>query len=413
MQGLQTQASDSRQEQFCQQANQALQLGLSAALRGFDKCVRNISDTVQSALAGRACNTGELLELLDNLRSATSEPFTPASPDIGSPEGIGKEGPKMDSTPPQPSELAPLEAPACKLPSPLRLERLDAGPNNKPTINDLQSSSKNGNKLEKTAPADMLPPLIEITRSTKIEDLPQCPRLVESDRDALVKEARFPPLPTMEALVLSTDEASPSSKSNVGVDNEACVSCQPSVTAALAPTRSLRKAESSGQFFNRMTGRGKDDTNLNRHTDGKRRNVTTDGLSANTDSSSRRPYSHTFSGSGRMPWDSFLQPEEALQLSQGSGAQGSRIRSQCASREEMSYRRRGPAADIDYAVEHHDAATVRKVQECVQQLQTLGFCSSDTDGLRRLIVYAQAADGDLLTAIDMIDEEQQAYRQRH
>lgn len=61
------------------------------------------------------------------------------------------------------------------------------------------------------------------------------------------------------------------------------------------------------------------------------------------------------------------------------------------------------------ATDHVDAATVARVQACVDQLQKLGFGSVDEGGSSRLVIYAQAVGGDLGEAIDLMDEEKRAY----
>ncbi len=70
-------------------------------------------------------------------------------------------------------------------------------------------------------------------------------------------------------------------------------------------------------------------------------------------------------------------------------------------------------SETDYHTVHHsDATSVRKVQECVTQLHNLGFGGHAEGSMGRLVIYAQAADGDLVGAIDIIDEEQRAHRER-
>lgn len=64
------------------------------------------------------------------------------------------------------------------------------------------------------------------------------------------------------------------------------------------------------------------------------------------------------------------------------------------------------------ADEHSDSAIVEKIRGCVNKLQDLGFGGKSDEGVRRLVVYAQAAEGSLSDAIDMIDEEQRAYQER-
>lgn len=54
----------------------------------------------------------------------------------------------------------------------------------------------------------------------------------------------------------------------------------------------------------------------------------------------------------------------------------------------------------------------RKIQSCVMQLKGLGFGDDGVNGEERLMQCASAAGGDLVEAIDMIDEEQRAYRDR-
>ena len=54
----------------------------------------------------------------------------------------------------------------------------------------------------------------------------------------------------------------------------------------------------------------------------------------------------------------------------------------------------------------------RKIQSCVMQLKGLGFGEDGVSGEERLMQCASAAGGDLVEAIDMIDEEQRAYRER-
>ncbi|KAL8735679.1 MAG: hypothetical protein Q9166_000848 [cf. Caloplaca sp. 2 TL-2023] len=72
---------------------------------------------------------------------------------------------------------------------------------------------------------------------------------------------------------------------------------------------------------------------------------------------------------------------------------------------------RGMSTDFTDVTEHADAATVGSVQTCVEELQKLGFGLDAERSLNRLIVYAQAAGGDLAEAIDIITEEKQAYHQ--
>ena len=65
-----------------------------------------------------------------------------------------------------------------------------------------------------------------------------------------------------------------------------------------------------------------------------------------------------------------------------------------------------------YDDEHQDDSTVGAINHCVEMLMDLGYGDYDEAGSGdRLLVYAQAAGGDLVEAIDLIDEEQRVYRE--
>ncbi|KAI9811829.1 MAG: hypothetical protein M1832_000682 [Thelocarpon impressellum] len=54
----------------------------------------------------------------------------------------------------------------------------------------------------------------------------------------------------------------------------------------------------------------------------------------------------------------------------------------------------------------------KKVRSCVEQLRSMGFASVENGGAERLMVYAQAADGDLHLAMEIIEEDRKAHAQR-
>ena len=58
---------------------------------------------------------------------------------------------------------------------------------------------------------------------------------------------------------------------------------------------------------------------------------------------------------------------------------------------------------------HDDPTTAQKIQECVEQLRMLGYGSFEDGGNERLVVYAQASEGDLEDAVDLIEEEREAW----
>jgi hypothetical protein len=53
-----------------------------------------------------------------------------------------------------------------------------------------------------------------------------------------------------------------------------------------------------------------------------------------------------------------------------------------------------------------------RVQECVDQLKTLGYGDVHNGGIGRLLMYAQITNGDLEDTIDMIEEEREAWQAR-
>ena len=128
----------------------------------------------------------------------------------------------------------------------------------------------------------------------------------------------------------------------------------------------------------------------------------------------RRPYSEYFTGNGRLGWESFLAKQDGVpsRLSPTSKhASPSEPIEKSAVSETKESTPRCDAA-IDHSGEHQDATTVEKVQECVDQLISLGFGTMENGGQARLLVYAQAAEGDLEDAIETIEEERKAYEQR-
>ena len=161
----------------------------------------------------------------------------------------------------------------------------------------------------------------------------------------------------------------------------------------------------------------------NRSTEDLSSSATTAGRYDTLIRNNRRPYSENFSGNGRVMWDSFLHKNEedtdnhprAIGTATNHEVQTARrVLSNRAAFvfEDGGFEEASKERDVSFAVEQIDAASVRKVHECVSQLQVLGFGGDADGGIRRLIVYAQAAEGDLVGAIDMIDEEKRAYKER-
>ncbi|KAI4125072.1 MAG: hypothetical protein LQ347_005492 [Umbilicaria vellea] len=154
-------------------------------------------------------------------------------------------------------------------------------------------------------------------------------------------------------------------------------------------------------------------------------------------SNHRRPYSEFFSGDGRIGWDTFVRGYE--RGSSSASAETPEPSSAHPHAQDSEPRPLHPnSVAVDRASEavfhthsdpkpapvkpfttrarvvetHPDYPAVHKVQQCVDQLTALGFGSEENGGLKRLVVYAQAAEGDLEEAIEMIEEERRAYKER-
>lgn len=157
--------------------------------------------------------------------------------------------------------------------------------------------------------------------------------------------------------------------------------------------------------------------------------------SGNHNPSKRRPYSEFFSGDGRMGWDTFVRgyeggsssasattpeqsyayphPQEPERRSTYSTPVVDPIHESVFNRpQSKTVAVKTSTTRADDRDAHQDDPAVHKVQECVDQLTALGFGTEENGGLKRLVVYAQAAEGDLEDAIEMIEEERTAYKQR-
>ena len=266
------------------------------------------------------------------------------------------------------------------------------------------------------------------------------------DEHDAIRVPRFPPLPAMKPLLPSRSSLYPHGKcpfnayspslsasgsplanlpslaSPPGKVSGRDGGVQPLVSehVSKAPSCPFRK-EPSRRSFNRMTGLDADaarfDTStgrcLNLNGPGKliapSYRATAVNMHDRYPDKTRRPYSTNYDGIGRMPWHSFSR----------SGS--SRARQSCARNDRVQTAPWNTTSDpiTDFSIpgsfpseEHPYRPALGKAEECAKQLRELGFGSEANGGEQRLMVYAQAADGNLADAIDMIDEEQKAYGQR-
>lgn len=308
----------------------------------------------------------------------------------------------------------------------------------------------------------------ELSKSTASHKvIPRFYTFKQSEDGALATAHRFPPLPSMEALEPHRLNPLPRVSRRLNTrDGYSCLD-QDSDHGISIPepfggtSRNIisDRSESSGEFFNRMTGLGKElvaTTHSSLHAsvgqdsaglDGGqtqvgpsigpknftyRQSVSDTARNDNSVNNSRRPYSENFSGEGRIGWDTFLrQGSETLITKLGvvepvaSSLTSERAQFLPSGPPIISYHNVNndeAASELQRAEitqdseqsnlnQRGDAAYVGKVQACITQLHQLGYGSDPAQGgFERLTVYAQAAEGDLIDAIDIIDEEQRAYK---
>ena len=274
------------------------------------------------------------------------------------------------------------------------------------------------------------------------------PTLAQFEGQNFSTSPSFPPLPTMEMEPLVPLRVS--NKISRPRAPDIPVKESPNMPKVYPTDQSCNGSdsnatESSGQFFNRMTGirepilhrrapksqsmRLSPAARLAEPFDpleaepsarphlaaGIRRNATIAGPHSRLTARLRRPYSEAFSGDGRVGWDAFLRntsfPNGLTQgAAQVSPPATERERAWSPIPDEAT--RASTLSFESYDDEHQDSSTVGKIHDCVDQLKNLGFGGSEEGSGARLLVYAQAAEGDLVEAIDMIDEEQKAYKER-
>ena len=104
----------------------------------------------------------------------------------------------------------------------------------------------------------------------------------------------------------------------------------------------------------------------------------------------RRPYTETFTGAGRVPWNSFESaPRPVREVATSSEPQ-------LATGVKESYSGFGISP---------------KVTKCVRQLRDMGYGNRSPHEASRLSVYAAACGGDVMDAVEMIEEDRKAGRQ--
>lgn len=281
------------------------------------------------------------------------------------------------------------------------------------------------------------------------------PTLEQFESRNVITAPQFPSLPSMEPLIpLRPNAAQRDTEVEINpipiagsVHSTAIASSNVYGNNLHQLVSEVEKTESSGDFFRRMTGLTEapkipaspispvrlgpaapgarlarpfdplaETATIHRHQllEGVRRSATVAGLHDRYTATNRRPYSAYFDGNGRVEWDVFTSGNPgASARPRRDNAQPQTMSGRPTTQSEMrSPQRRRTFHSGTSTPVHQDPSTVSSVQSCVQQLQDLGFGTDENGGARRLVVYAQAANGNLGMAIDMIDEEMRAYEER-
>lgn len=217
--------------------------------------------------------------------------------------------------------------------------------------------------------------------------------------------------------------------------------------------------ESSGQFFERMTGRTSgghisrsntvtasnpaarlpgpfDPLSDLAHTirEQKRRkakqeeNAQPVGISrmkSETAPSSRRPYSETFTGAGRVPWESFeyftragqsWEKAKEIQRAQKSHTSAPLNRSmrEPSRWSTETFVDQPPTVELNMDEKTQARQSMQPVAQkdkydiCAERMKEMGYGVRDSAEKERLRVFAVAADGSVEAAIDILEEERQA-----
>ena len=458
---LEDQVKRSSQDQSLQQVSQAVQLGLSTALHGFSACLIEISDSVEKTLASAKCSAPVSQQPIEALRNPTGPIPCAIDTDTMQPTDL-KSRYNSEAWAVFNENLSQLRGHSNSRTAPDteqgRAHPFDSTLDEVSTsnIDDLMHSSFDWSKPTRTrewsryAPGEgimdrhsSLPARLHPQKPECIGQNANCSSVHKGSESPPVDcpDKQFPALPTMEPLVPSRSHISFAAQEVLGRlcpqqtlsdlhSTKAILQSQdmtPSLNAAPCKTQdtdaqphTAREAESSGEFFNRMTGRSTEGATHdfitcfqnNRSCSGSandlRHNTSLGELSKKL-SSSNQPHltSGNGNGSDRTTRDSSFRPASPRRESQVTESGNFSTEDRAIHSEDVSPAQTNSTlrllTDMDFAVDHSDPATAGKVQECAGQLKALGFCDYDEDGMRRLIVYAQAADGDLSNAIDMID----------
>ena len=261
MTDLHQSASSAEQDRDYQNLSQTLTLGLSTALEGFNVCIRDISETVRTTLANKGQAPGKSQQSFNVHKSSATVPRGAARIQIA----------RSTKLRPQ-DELSHVSHQVESQSSGLRRTTVA------PTV-ELSSSDRSGIVTTGNPSHAVTLPIIQtgdvagktkdVTRGRPPLDLPI--------HTSLLPRASFTALPTMRVLEPKiymkppTQSIRPKSAQELNTNLKfyhSAASPQPSFRSSQEPVsfvegstqpeesvRDARETESSGQFFNRMTGR--------------------------------------------------------------------------------------------------------------------------------------------------------------
>jgi hypothetical protein len=109
----------------------------------------------------------------------------------------------------------------------------------------------------------------------------------------------------------------------------------------------------------------------------------------------RRPYNESFTGAGRMPWESFEHTSEATRHEHR------------ASRRETK-----PFKGSEQSSALAGFGISDKVGDCVRKLRDMGYGNRSPHEASRLSIYAAVCNGVVADAVEMIEEDRKAGRQQ-
>lgn len=114
----------------------------------------------------------------------------------------------------------------------------------------------------------------------------------------------------------------------------------------------------------------------------------------------RRPYTERFTGAGRMPWESF------------ESESSSRFDRPAAARPDLRTNLRDTVASSGGGVASAGFGIPDSVTQCVKQLKNMGYGGLSPHEANRLSVYAAVCGGNVMDAVEMIEEDRKAGLQR-